>query len=209
MDKETFLALVEKTKKVDERPEEIKRLIRRPNSFHYYKLFVHLAKAVDPKLIVELGTNQGVGAVHFRHGSETARIVTVDIKSSPKVERRLEKHNIEGIVCDSVEAAPMIEDGTVDIIFFDANHTYDSLMPEVVAWVPKMAPGSIMLFDDIHYDIEKRKVGYISIHNKPVAVGEETGMSRAWKEIRQTVTGKHIECKYLHPSVSFGVILRP
>jgi predicted O-methyltransferase YrrM len=200
------MELVELTKTVDERPKVLKDLIRRPNSFRYYKLFVHLAQQTHPKLIVELGTNQGVGALHFRHGTKDARIITVDIVTTKKTQDRLFAHNIEGVICDAAEYAEQVENGTVDIIFFDANHEYTNVMSEVKAWMPKMCEGGIALFDDIHYGVEKRTTGYISEHNKRLAVGEETGMLKAWTEICETYGKGYLEVKYLHPSVNFGVL---
>ena len=191
MDKKTFLELIEKTKAVDDRPENMKRLIRRPNSFHYYKLFVHLARDTDPQLIVELGTNQGVGALHFRYGNKTAKIITVDIKRTEKITNRLRDHDIIGVISDATEYANFVDDKSVDILFIDANHLYEDVKADTAAWIPKMAPGGIILWDDIWL--------------KEYPLGVETGMRRFWDELE--IDGDKFECKYLHPSVNFGVAL--
>jgi predicted O-methyltransferase YrrM len=164
---------------------------------------------MNPDLIVELGTNTGAGALHFRHGSPTTKITTIDItKTSPHRCTLIEQANIEYIIKDSVEAASQVDD-KIDIIFYDANHEYSNVMAEAAAWMPKMKEGGIALFDDIHYDIEKRKEGqtYISEYNKLLKQGEATGMYRAWTEIIEKYGKEAFEVKELHPSVSFGVIL--
>lgn len=208
MDKATFLDIVEIAKSEDDRPKVLRDLIRRPNSFRYYKLFPYLTKVMNPELIIELGTAQGIGALHFRHGSTTAKIITVDIKRGQKCKDRLFAHDIKGVLCDSTEYADYVADQSVNILFCDANHTYDSVMKEMAVWIPKMALDSVILFDDVDYDIEKRETGYVSKHNKLVATGEATGMSKAWKEIKETIDGDAFEVPWLHATTNFGVLLR-
>ena len=191
MNRGQLLEIVELTKIVDDRPKVLRDLIRRPSSFHYYKFFVHLAQAMKPELIVELGTNQGVGAVHFRHGTKTAKIITVDIKRTQKIEDRLFAHDIEGVIYDATKYAEQVEDGTVDICFVDANHMYEDVKSDTAAWIPKMREGGVMLFDDIWL--------------KEYPPGVETGMRKFWDELEGDF--EKLEVKYLHPSVNFGVVL--
>lgn len=188
MNKDTFLSIVELSKQIDDRPKVLRDTVRRPNSFHYYKTFVHLAAAMNPKLIIELGTNQGTGALHFRFGaSATARIVTVDNMDRPKIREKMFAHDIDGVLCDAVAYAKQVEDGTVDILFIDTNNgkreesgAYDLLTRELAVWLPKMKSGGIILFDDIRN-------------------GE---MSKAWDELE----GDKLEVKELHAALSFGVL---
>lgn len=205
MNKDTFYDLVMGFE--DDRPEWLRNMVSR-SYWLYYKAFTALAKHMNPELIVELGTQAGTGALHFRHGSPTARIVTVDIKKTlPKWCNQLREQRIEYIISDAAKAASLV-DGDIDIIFYDANHEYENVIAEVAAWMPRVKEGGIAMFDDIHYDIEKRKHGhYLSKHNKLLATGEETGMSRAWKEVSEQYGKEAFEFEELHPGVSFGVIL--
>jgi len=209
MDKQTLLGIVKHSHDEDDRPTWLADMVRRPYSFRYYRAFVALARHMNPALIVELGTNTGAGALHFRHGAPTAKIVTVDItKTSPHRCKLIEQADIEYIIKDSVEAASQV-DGKIDMIFYDANHEYSNVMAEVAAWMPKMKEGGIAFFDDIRYNVEVRPQGksYVSTHNKLLEVGEETGMFRAWTEISEQHGKEAVEVKEMHPSTSFGVIL--
>jgi predicted O-methyltransferase YrrM len=209
MDKKTFLDLVERTLLVDDRPDWLAQLI--PRHWAYYRVLLNLAKETNPDLIVELGTQQGRGAIHFAYGCSTAKIITLDIKEPlPASKKRMDKYkNIEFVLSDSVEYACQVEDSTVDIIFYDANHEYKNVIAEAEAWMPKMKKGGIALFDDIHYDIEKRREQdqYTSKHNKHLVTGEETGMSRAWKEVSEKYSKEAFEVPALHIVTSFGVLL--
>ena len=48
----------------------------------------------------------------------------------------------------SVEAADKIEDGTMDIIYLDAAHDFDSVCADIDAWWPKVRVGGILCGDD-------------------------------------------------------------
>jgi len=178
MNRELFQTIL--ADKTDNRPKCLKDIVRRPTSFLYYKLFTRLAIAMNPELIIELGTAKGVGALHFKHGAPGARVVTVDIKMARITRDRLDVHDIERNVCDSTAYAEYEEDGSVDICFIDADHTYKAFKSDTAAWLPKMKPGGIMLFDDV-------RMGDIS---------------DAWEELE----GDKQEVRELHASFSFGVL---
>lgn len=41
----------------------------------------------------------------------------------------------------SVEAAALINDGSLDFVFLDADHSYEGLKADIAAWLPKVKPG--------------------------------------------------------------------
>jgi len=181
MNEQLFRTCMELAETVDKRPKVLKDLVRRPKSFRYYPLFVHLARIMNPSLIVELGTANGAGALHFKFGApEGARVVTVDIKMIKLIRDRLDANCVERNTCDSTAYAEYEEDGTVDICFIDADHTYKAVKSDFAAWLPKMKPGGIILFDDV-------RMGDISDF---------------WDELE----GDKLEVKELHASYSFGVL---
>ena len=42
---------------------------------------------------------------------------------------------------DSVEAAKRVEDGSLDFVFIDGDHSYDGCKRDIAAWTPKVKLG--------------------------------------------------------------------
>ena len=54
------------------------------------------------------------------------------------------------IISDSVAAAEFFADGSVAWVHLDARHDYDSVVADIDAWQPKIAPGGWLSGDDYH-----------------------------------------------------------
>lgn len=50
--------------------------------------------------------------------------------------------------CLSHEAANYFEDGSVDVLFVDAGHSYEAVKKDIEAWLPKMKPNGIIVGHD-------------------------------------------------------------
>ncbi len=48
------------------------------------------------------------------------------------------------LVMDSSAAAAEIEDGSLDFVFIDAEHTYEGVYQDIAEWRPKLRPGGLL-----------------------------------------------------------------
>ena len=48
----------------------------------------------------------------------------------------------------SLEAAKLFEDESLDFVFLDADHRYEHVRDDIIAWLPKLKPGGMLAGDD-------------------------------------------------------------
>jgi predicted O-methyltransferase YrrM len=58
----------------------------------------------------------------------------------------------------SWEIANQIDDGSVDLVYIDGDHTYEAVLRDLNAWVPKIKKGGIVCGDDIGWPDVKKAV---------------------------------------------------
>jgi len=125
-------------------------------TYDYYRLAYFLAKAMQPRVIVELGTQYAQCTAHFAAGAPDARVITIDHLehlTEHELFRRdaLERYpNIEVLWAGTTdpEMAEKFEDRLIGICLSDALHTTEHVLKEVELWTPKMHEGAVWLFDD-------------------------------------------------------------
>jgi tetratricopeptide (TPR) repeat protein len=68
-------------------------------------------------------------------------------------EANLRRYGVLGRVAvleaPSVAAAASFPDGTLDFVFIDADHAYESARADLLAWLPKVRPGGVLAGHDI------------------------------------------------------------
>jgi len=114
---------------------------------NYYHFLTSLANQVEPKLSIELGTNQGESAFALHVGHQDGFVMSFDIVDY--IHSVYRANNIGFFNKDSVEASKFIGDGSVDILFVDALHDGKSPLAEFYAWRKKLAEDCVVLFDDV------------------------------------------------------------
>ena len=110
-----------------------------------------LTEFLEPKVVLELGTRQGISTRAFvkaRPARGRPQVYTVDPVNCNEY--------LENVMCQPVvmpgEEYFKIFKGLVDLLFIDTDpHTYDQTMGWLTTWVEKkLAPGGVVLFHDVH-----------------------------------------------------------
>ena len=52
----------------------------------------------------------------------------------------------------SAQAAPLVEDGSCDFVFIDADHTYDAVKEDIQLWYPKVRRGGLFCGHDLRWE---------------------------------------------------------
>jgi predicted O-methyltransferase YrrM len=184
----------------------------------YYRFFYHLAKMLQPELVVELGGYQGTAAAHFAKGLEDAKgtVITIDHHSDPGDELNKEKmllaqnacYNLtylQGWTCDktavlqqgqhalgdrpSVFQLMDFEPNCIDILFIDSWHHYQYAMADWEAYKPLLKSPALVICDDIQDGSDPQAPIY--------------DMMRFW---RQMPDPKFLDAN-LHPGTNMGFVL--
>lgn len=57
---------------------------------------------------------------------------------------------VEIVRSDSVAAASLVEDGSLDFVFIDADHSYEGCSADIAAWAPKVRKGGMIAGHDFN-----------------------------------------------------------
>jgi predicted O-methyltransferase YrrM len=87
-------------------------------------------------------------------------------------EARTRKHRnriteLRGI---SWEMADKVEDGSLDFVFIDADHEYESVIRDIKAWAPKVKPGGLVSGHDTHFPGVLKAINELIPNWKPANV---------------------------------------
>lgn len=146
---------------------ELKKFLNTDNWFDYQNFYEFISKK-NFKILVEVGSWKGHSISYLGKllKNSDAEIYAVDLwdetykyedninlKKQKKIlheifKENLKKNGLEGRVKDiksySWEAAKNFSDSSVDFVFIDADHKYESVVKDINAWLPKIKKGGII-----------------------------------------------------------------
>jgi hypothetical protein len=82
------------------------------------------------------------GAVMTRYGRKVWKAIKA------KAFKAVAGCNATIIVSDSADAAATIDDGSLDFVFIDGDHSYDGIKRDILAWLPKVKTGGWLIGHD-------------------------------------------------------------
>jgi predicted O-methyltransferase YrrM len=108
-------------------------------------------KAINPKIGLELGTSIGDNAeTYYKElNLDILYLVDFDPRATKYMAERFKDAKIQTRILntDSRVAAKNITE-TLDFVYIDANHDYDSVMVDICLWYPKIRKGGILAGHD-------------------------------------------------------------
>jgi hypothetical protein len=120
---------------------------------------------------VEVGTNHGRFATTLCHANPNLHLSCVDPWMAyydggqarmtqehqdnvyADAMKRLTGLNVTIIRKTSMDAVGMFEDGSLDFVYIDANHTFDHIIMDIIHWVPKVRVEGIVAVHDYHNQV--------------------------------------------------------
>jgi predicted O-methyltransferase YrrM len=127
-----------------------------------------IVEAIRPKLVVELGTYNGLSFFSFcqsmvendidglcyaidtwegdEHTGGYDTSIMDDVRSHAREHYRGMTYLLQMYFN---EALPQFEDESIDLLHIDGLHTYEAVKEDFENWYPKVAPGGIILFHDV------------------------------------------------------------
>ena len=157
-----------------------------------------LIESLNPKVFVELGTHTGNSYFAFCQSVKTnkqdTKCYAVDTWMgdeqaglyNDEIYLKVNEHNIENYDSFSTllrmtfdEALNKFENGSVNLLHIDGLHTYEAVKHDYETWLPKMAPGGVIIFHDTQ------------------VFEENFGVHRLWREL-QELYPNNIEFTHSH-----------
>lgn len=137
------------------------------------QLLYRLAKDVNPRTIIEVGTCLGITTLYLQNAAPEAQVYTFEeCPEMAAITRENFKEagisNIELITGDFDETLPGVIKGLdqLDFVFVDGNHQKAATLKYFEWCLPKVHEGTLLIFDDI-YRSEGMKEAWATIKAHP------------------------------------------
>lgn len=98
------------------------------------------------------------GGVDLRDTEHQKLLGDVPLLEQFKRNMRNVIHLVNPIQAMSLDAVGRYEDGSLNFLMIDGDHSYDAVRLDIAAWLPKMKPGSIIAGDDYGWPGVKQAV---------------------------------------------------
>ena len=139
----------------------------------YAELLFRITNNTNAQYIVELGTNIGLTTMHLAAANSQANVITIEGEPSlcDIAKRNFTQHNLTNITTIQGDIDLMLPEmleklPRLDIVFFDANHTYEATISYFEHCLPKAHSKTVFIFDDIHWS-EEMELAWNKIRQHP------------------------------------------
>ncbi|MCX7742992.1 MAG: class I SAM-dependent methyltransferase [Flavobacteriales bacterium] len=144
---------------------------------HNARLLYRLAKHMQAKNILELGTSFGITTSYLSLAADNGKVTTIE--GDPAIQKlasnhfiTLEKNNIFSLCgnFDDVLADILSANEAFDMVWIDGNHRKEPTLRYFEMLLPSIHPEGVLIFDDIHWSPEMADAWEIICKHKQVTL---------------------------------------
>ena len=124
-------------------------------------LLFRLARHFQPKRILELGSNLGIGTIHLAAGAPNAELISVEgCPNTAEIARNTCKTmNCANVNIVTSDFSSFLSENTThfDLIFIDGHHDGNALIAYIAQLKPFLTEESVLILDDIRWSASMHK----------------------------------------------------
>ncbi len=114
-----------------------------------WNTIAQLIEQYSCKRVAEIGVADGATALPvLKKHPDLEEYVVVDLKIPPALRVVLSGKPVRFLEMSSLEAVEQIEPGSLDLVFINADHNYESAKADIVAWQSRVKNGGIICGHD-------------------------------------------------------------
>ena len=171
-------------KRTDKEKAHLKSYLRsdyKEESGKRFQWLAHKIRENDFRIGAEIGCANGNTTGHILKNTKVRKLYAVDLwhpsndrfsskqydgwnfkRMQSRFERAIHgnRHRVVLLKGISWEVADSVEDGTLDFIFIDADHSYQSVKRDILAWTPKLKEGGMISGHDTHFKDVYRAINF-------------------------------------------------
>lgn len=139
---------------------ESNNMTKHPARDHRKHTLSRIIKDNKFKIGAELGVEEGVTTCHLLHENKDLHIIAVDNFVTERSKELFDRGGVPKFIksgrathykMSTAEAAKHVEDGSLDFVFIDADHSYEGVKADIKIWDPKVKEGGYVIGHDYDY----------------------------------------------------------
>lgn len=118
------------------------------------QIYNELVSSIKNGKIVEVGSYEGLSLSYIKNAisSNNNQCWSVDILATKQLLKNTKKWGINFMHMSSENASSNFEDNSLDLVFIDADHEYESVKKDILLWHPKIKDDGIIAGHDYSLD---------------------------------------------------------